>query len=771
MKKLPLTIQLGIILIIVLIIPGSIMIMYNVYLLEIDSKAEITSTVLSGMEVNRKSIENLFDNTVISVQRLVSNFDFNQLSKNSDYETDIKEHPNGGLIAMRLKSEISTMVRLNDFVHSVYFLQDNSDYVVSSDRGIVRLDDYYDTTWLETAKKENDIAGSWVARKAPTATLAEVKRNVKKSEDNVISYVYRLSKLTTSTRGTVVVNITESKISQFLNGSKKNINAVISTDGLFVSHPNKNYFMENASDVYPVVSEIGAKRSEYFHFDNNGDESLISYVKISDDWTYICIQSLENLTERSKETQKNMIMIFVIIIIFGALISVYMTLQISKPMKLLVDLVQSDNKISHIKERNELLFLNKAFEHVKEQEKELKSLLERREKDTIRLTIRNLLAGDYKETEQLESVKSIFYGDMFVVVALGIDQYYKYRKNVSFELRAYQRYLIISECEKILNKNFVAKGVRYVEDKIAIIVQTDNHMNKNIETHLVKELKKIQQKCNEISGYSVSIGVSKVNVDINNIHVSALNAIEALSYRLIQGFESIIFWDANASSGNQYYFPSNHMAIINNLFEKKNADITKELEVMEKYIRTMPKITVDNVRFIYNQLIGMTIKNLEEKGFVASQFLGSKVDIYTKISELGTLAEITAFLDDFYKELLNNIHNDRHLSDNNDRFQKIMNYFETHYKDSISFEDVAQQLEISYSYMRKIIKEKTGESLLDCLCRVRIRESKKLLLESDMTIVQIAEETGFANIQSLNRFFKKFEGITPGEYKLKKQNK
>ena len=70
--------------------------------------------------------------------------------------------------------------------------------------------------------------------------------------------------------------------------------------------------------------------------------------------------------------------------------------------------------------------------------------------------------------------------------------------------------------------------------------------------------------------------------------------------------------------------------------------------------------------------------------------------------------------------------------------------------------------------MRKIVYETTGTSLIDYLNLRRIEKAKELLLESGMTVKQIAAEVGYGNVQSFNRFFRKYEGMPPSSYKASK---
>ncbi|MFS0614453.1 helix-turn-helix domain-containing protein [Lederbergia ruris] len=56
-------------------------------------------------------------------------------------------------------------------------------------------------------------------------------------------------------------------------------------------------------------------------------------------------------------------------------------------------------------------------------------------------------------------------------------------------------------------------------------------------------------------------------------------------------------------------------------------------------------------------------------------------------------------------------------------------------------------------------------TIVEYLTRRRLTESKILLTNSNYTIREIAAQIGYNNVNSYIRFFKKYEGITPGEYR------
>lgn len=60
---------------------------------------------------------------------------------------------------------------------------------------------------------------------------------------------------------------------------------------------------------------------------------------------------------------------------------------------------------------------------------------------------------------------------------------------------------------------------------------------------------------------------------------------------------------------------------------------------------------------------------------------------------------------------------------------------------------------------------------MEYLKKMRIERSKQLLLGTNLNILQIAWEVGYAHQSSLNRIFKDIEGITPAEFRRNNMKK
>jgi YesN/AraC family two-component response regulator len=172
--------------------------------------------------------------------------------------------------------------------------------------------------------------------------------------------------------------------------------------------------------------------------------------------------------------------------------------------------------------------------------------------------------------------------------------------------------------------------------------------------------------------------------------------------------------------------------------------------------------------FIYNQILGVTIKHLRENNVSTARIFAGRRNIYSAIASRDTLDELDEYMHEFFGDIIQYLA--RSAPGEVNYGERITRYLEEHYCEEIVFEDMAKEIGISYSYMRKIVMELTGKSLIDYTNSLRIEKAKQLLLESDLNMTQIATEIGYANVQSFNRFFRKYEGMPPSSYKTLKSN-
>ena len=96
---------------------------------------------------------------------------------------------------------------------------------------------------------------------------------------------------------------------------------------------------------------------------------------------------------------------------------------------------------------------------------------------------------------------------------------------------------------------------------------------------------------------------------------------------------------------------------------------------------------------------------------------------------------------------------------------KMVFYMRDHYTEGISLTDVAKALNYSPRQCQRLIQDFLGVSFAEFILSHQIRYAKTLLVVSDATLEEIAENTGFKSSKALTQQFKAFVGVTPNTYR------
>jgi AraC-like DNA-binding protein/DNA gyrase inhibitor GyrI len=89
-------------------------------------------------------------------------------------------------------------------------------------------------------------------------------------------------------------------------------------------------------------------------------------------------------------------------------------------------------------------------------------------------------------------------------------------------------------------------------------------------------------------------------------------------------------------------------------------------------------------------------------------------------------------------------------------------------KNDIRFDEIAKLRNYSPYHFHRRFKEITGESVKNCLRRLRFERAVEFIRNSDKSITEIAFDSGYETLESFSKAFKKYLGITPGELRKKK---
>lgn len=102
--------------------------------------------------------------------------------------------------------------------------------------------------------------------------------------------------------------------------------------------------------------------------------------------------------------------------------------------------------------------------------------------------------------------------------------------------------------------------------------------------------------------------------------------------------------------------------------------------------------------------------------------------------------------------------------------KKTQQYIMENIDEDLTREAIASHVYLNPSYLSRLFKKETGQTLTDYILGLRMHNAKIQLENSNQNISQIAASVGYSHFSHFTKAFKKVVGLTPHEYRKKFQN-
>ncbi len=107
----------------------------------------------------------------------------------------------------------------------------------------------------------------------------------------------------------------------------------------------------------------------------------------------------------------------------------------------------------------------------------------------------------------------------------------------------------------------------------------------------------------------------------------------------------------------------------------------------------------------------------------------------------------------------------REALDSEDIITRARRYIEENFREDIDRNDVAAVTFVTPNYLSKLFKNTMNMNLREYINQLRIEESKRLLLSTELSVSEIATQVGYRNISYFSTVFHKLVGMGPFEWR------
>lgn len=562
----------------------------------------------------------------------------------------------------------------------------------------------------------------------------------------VYSYIMYKTSVKNKERDAVLLNLNKEYLFQGFDKQSDNIKLVIDQNYKVV-YSNNDQFMvtEQLQNSFDPEGIMGDRESGYYLTDINGVRSVVMFTSTDKhNWRYISIISYGMLLAQVNRMQAISILITVLIAVAGMLAAHIFSRRLSIPIKSMskdVKKLQRENQKLHKAAKNRKtaeLLENSGWDSKgnKMTGQEFLSLIEMECSPAKKIVILCMCPDNYQillETQGVEALKTYLFA----------------AANILSEL--------LGESTKVFHLDMW-------NDKNLLFLQWEDNLSAE---SLREHIRKMQACVRNYYDINISVLVSTPEADSDRLYSLFEQVEETLTRSIFFGPEYVVFTaDMEVKSDSHYEYPEQkEKQLLENLMTGKAADAKKNYEEIIKETYQYPIIIYNMVvsRLVF--AIDKVISTLKKNG-TASSFSG-----YFVLSNLIQETDTIAVRDKKFYDLFERIENEleKRKSDKQELLVvKINDTIAKEYTEaSFSLDYLADSIGISTAYMCRLYKLYTGTTITDRLGFLRMKKARELLLETQLSVNEVAERVGYSNSTYFYRVFKKENGVTPKEFRRK----
>lgn len=354
------------------------------------------------------------------------------------------------------------------------------------------------------------------------------------------------------------------------------------------------------------------------------------------------------------------------------------------------------------------------------------------------------------------------------VMAVSIDNYHSQIRNKS-EIQRQNLRLTVLKCIEDASAKFNATAINMEENLYAVLFYMESNELELIEK-AIKVGKYLQEYVQTKTGVSVTVGIGRRYKEILDVHLSYKDALLACNHKFFMGKSQVIHIEniVPFSEGLELF----SIEVESQLSVKiLSCDKESSFRILDELLEDIIENKFVNPIIIKARLIEiiMTIVKIGLEAGAEQEKLGVLSGRFVQeLLKSDTILDLRNQMREIISGVIEEISKGRkHM--NLQIFEEAINYINDNYDKDITLEDVSGHVHISPYHFSHEFKKFTGMNFIEYLTKTRIKEAKKLLLTTDLSIGEISNRVGYEDPSYFGRVFRNLEGTPPSKFKVSKK--
>jgi len=301
-------------------------------------------------------------------------------------------------------------------------------------------------------------------------------------------------------------------------------------------------------------------------------------------------------------------------------------------------------------------------------------------------------------------------------------------------------------------------------DKVVVVLNCGERTGAAAIAYAVACAEHIKEYTSNATGYSISIGVSDYCEQPAFLWRAYEQSFRSLRSSFQKGKNQVLRYKQPTSAHESPLSLEPEQAKHGLIIGISTGDTQHCERAMDELLSELLACNYDeiSIKSLVVVLLSEITQYCIQIGFDSSEMSTDLVGLIGAVFKRNSIVDINALLKGYLRKLVAKTQR----SDTTERAMDIARaYLEQYYMNDLTLQEIATLCGYSSSYFSRSFKEHFHLNFVQYLARLRVEKAKALLLETSMTISEIAEKAGFQSMSYFSYTFKKETGWTPNQYR------
>ena len=516
----------------------------------------------------------------------------------------------------------------------------------------------------------------------------------------------------------------------------------------------------------------------------NGKLSVIAYITpFKSEWRYLVITPISIFWQKANYVRNLTLISLALCLLAGGAITYFALRKNYNPLEQLIRSLERYQGSSFDTGNNEYSFIQQSITKAYSELEKVDSTLKQQNKLLRSQFLSRLLQG--KETENLMTQDRLLFHDIalksdcFAVMAFYIEDFYGAAPDggpsetaVMENFKKVQS-LITSTVTGLIGPANLGL-LTDIDDLLVCLVNFGEAAAADGKQVMVRLAESVQKVLKENFQVALMVSASNIHQTLSGIPDAFHEALQAMEYKKLLGIEDIILYDdLNELPKGDYYYPlEKEQQLINCI---KTGDLERSEIILNEIFHNnfaAAILPVKIARCLMFNLVSTMIKTVNSINDAGRQSFLEELNPIERLLNCESINDMKGEMLSILKNFCDYIQQQTKERNKNrlkmaDTLLKdrAVQYVMNHYTNpNLGITTLAQEFGIHPVHLSRTFQEEAGESLLDFINRIRLKNAKQLFTQLN-NLDEVARAVGYSNTRTFTRAFKKYEGTTPGKYK------